>query len=77
MRVELDFPAGVGAPTVSAGAASEVFTDVAFAESQAYGVGRDGRIAMIQLADWELEQSRLEVVVGWIAEVERALDAAR
>jgi serine/threonine-protein kinase len=65
------------AQDVRVGVAREVFTNLAFAELQEYGVGRDGRIAMIQLADWELAESRLQVVVGWAAELERVLSPKR
>ncbi|MBK7644802.1 MAG: PD40 domain-containing protein [Planctomycetes bacterium] len=63
--------------SVSVGAAREVLANMAFAEFQKYGVGRDGRIAMVQLADWELAESRLQVVVGWAAELERVLAPTR
>jgi len=77
MAAELVSSEGAGEPSMSVGAAREIFTNLAFAEVQDFAVGRDGRIAMIQLADWELAESRLQVVVGWAAELERTLAAGR
>ena len=65
---------GTGATAqVKVGAAREILTDISFAETESFEIGNDGRVARVELADWERAEARLEVVVGWLEELRRTL----
>jgi hypothetical protein len=77
MAAAVEFDSGSGEPGVQAGPARELFSDLAFAELDQFSVGADGRILMVQLADWELAANRLRVVTHWQESLERALAPPR
>ena len=71
--VPLEFSGASSAPRVVLGAPREVMKDISFAEADGYAIGRDGRVAKVELADWERAENHLEVVVGWLSELRRTL----
>ena len=73
MAVPLELTGTGATAQAKVGAAREVMTDVSFAETETYEIGNDGRVARVELADWERAEAHLEVVVGWLAELRRAV----
>jgi hypothetical protein len=73
MAVELELSAETSEPRVEAREPRELLSNLTFAETNGYWIGEDGRVAMIELAEWERAESRLEVVVGWTEELRRDL----
>jgi hypothetical protein len=73
MAVDLQTSGTGGEATLTLSAPREVLSDLVFAEAGHYAIGPDGRVARIELAEWERAESHLEVVVGWLPELRRIL----